>query len=526
MIFNGAVRFLIPLLFLLCLTMPGGAAEEAVPHTGGTLVFGTGNDAVSLDPPNQWDGASSRVIQNVYETLVTHDPVTLEIVPLLATTWEISLNRRVWTFTIRSGVKFHDGTPLTAEDVKFNFDRQMVENHPFSLGKCECFHSNFRMLDTVEVEGDKVRFHLSRPYVPFVDLLAMSPLSIASPRAIKGDREEFWRHPCGTGPFVFSEWVAGEKIVLRTNTNYWQQRPYLDSIVFRVIPNNRLRRVKLSSGSLDAMDGVNPDELEIIKRNPRLRLLTCPGLNVGYIAMNTLKPPFDKVDVRRAVNLAINREAILRYLYQGIGVPALSPLPPNMWGYNSNLEEIEFNPEKARELLSAAGFPEGFETSLYVLPITADPFPTPDPVADAVIKHLADVGIKVKKLSYDWRTYQEKVLSGEHEMAMLTWTADIPDPDNFLHVLFSSENTQPGMAENIAFYRNAELDGLLRDAQESLDHGKRIQLYQQAQAVIHRDAPWILIAHASVILALRDDVRGMTLTPLLYDNYRRVWLER
>lgn len=504
------------LLLLLCLS--GAAATER-----DTLVFGTSSEPISLDPPNQWDGASARVINNLYENLVTYDPDSFEIIPALARTWEISLDRTVWTFTLRPGVRFHDGTPLTAEAVKFNFERQMDPESPHAHGRCECFRANFSILDTVETEGDdRVRFRLKRPYVPFIEQLAMAPMAIASPDAIRRHGAEFGRNPVGTGPFVFEEWVAGDHVSVVRNPDYWGDKARLARIIFRTIPDNRARRIKLSSGTIDAMDRVNPDEVEVLERNPRIKVLRCQGLNIGYVAMNTRKPPFDRVKVRRALNHAINKKAIIDYLYQGLGVPARTPIPPAMWGANGDVVDHDYNPALARRLLAEAGFPRGFETTLHVLPVAVDAFPNPDETADALVANLREAGVRARKVSHDWRTYQEKLLHGEHEMAMLGWTADIPDPDNFLYTLLATDNTTPGLAENIAFFSDPALDDLLRQAQTTYERATRIDLYRRAQVIVRDQAPWIPIAHTTVVLACRADVEGLRALPISIDNYAAV----
>ncbi|OQA75304.1 MAG: Heme-binding protein A precursor [bacterium ADurb.Bin243] len=488
-----------------------------------TLIYGRAYDAISLDPPNQWDGSSSGIINNVYENLVQFIEGSAKLEPVLAESWKISDNLLEYTFNLRKNVFFHDSSRFDADCVVFNIERQMQKNHPYRLGNCECFESNFGLLESVKkIDEHTVVFKLKKPFTPFLELLAMTPMAIASPAAVKKHGAEFYKNPCGTGPFIFKKWIRDDSIVLEKNKAYWREKARVDKIIFKTIPDNRLRLMQLYSGLINIMDGINPDDIETIKRNPEITLLTETGMNVGYIAMNTLKPPFDKKEVRLAVNHAVNKKAIINFLYQQTATLAKNPLPPNIFGYNNEISGYPYDIAEARRLLKLAGLENGFKTKLFVIPITTMSFPEPDKVADAIAANLKDAGITVEKYSCEWSEYQSKVMNGEHEMAMFVWSADIPDPDNFLYVLLDSDNTIKGQAQNVSFYVNDVLHYTLMKAQSALDPAERTALYKKAQEIIHEDAPWVPFTHANQMIAFRKNVKNIKLSPVTFECYRNI----
>ncbi len=501
------------------------AFYRAVNVTDSTLIYGRAYDAISLDPPNQWDGASSGIINNVYENLVQFIEGSSKLEAVLAESWSISQDLLEYTFSLRKNISFHDRTSFNADCVVFNFERQIQKNHPYRLGNCECFESNFSILESVvKIDEYTVKFKLKKPYTPFLELLAMTPMAIASPAAIKKHGADFYKNPCGTGPFIFKQWIKDDSIVLEKNNDYWREKARTDKIIFKTIPDNKLRLMQLYSGLINIMDGINPDDIETIKRNPDITLLTEPGMNIGYIAMNTQKPPFDKKEVRLAINHAINKKAIINFFYQQTATLAKNPIPPNIFGYNNDIGGYNYDIKESRRLLKLAGFESGFKTTLYVIPITTMAFPEPDKVAGAIAANLKDAGIIIEKYSCEWGEYQKKVMSGEHEMAMFVWSADIPDPDNFLYVLLDRDNTVKGQAQNVSFYSNDVLHYTLMKAQSAIDIKEREALYRKAQEIIHEDAPWVPMTHANQMIAFRNNVKNIKLSPVTFECYRNIEL--
>lgn len=513
-------------LFLCSATL----ALAAEPKRGGTLVFGRGADSKSLDPINVTDGESLKATQQIYDTLVTYKPGTTEVIPELATSWETSEDAFTWTFYLRKGVKFHDGTPFNADAVVFNFERWMYEDNPYHHGDFAYWQYMFGGFPGVvksvkAIDEYTVQFELNQPQAPFLNNLAMPNFAIASPAAIKKYGEDYGNHPVGTGPFILQSWKRDDTMVLVRNENYWGEGPYLDKVIFRVIPDNSARLMELQAGTVDIIDGVNPIDVESIKADPNLQLILRPSMNVGYLAMNFDKKPFDDVRIRRAINHAINKEAIVEAFYGDLGIPAKNPMPPSIWGYNDAIEDYEYNPEKAKQLLAEAGYPNGFKTELWAMPNPRPYFVQPRPIAEAMQADLAAIGIKAKIVTYDWATYLDKTENGEHPMAMLGWTGDNGDPDNFLYVLLDKDQATKGSAGNISFYRSDELHEVLIEAQMSPDHEKRVELYKRAQEIIHEDAPWVCVVHSTPPLAAKKNVKNFIPNPTGTESYDQVWLK-
>jgi peptide/nickel transport system substrate-binding protein len=509
----------------------GGARGDGTPVSGGELVYGRGHDSVRLDPGHETDGESFKVMDNVYENLVTYADTTTDIVPELAYRWDVSEDGLTYTFHLRPGVTFHDGTPLDAEAVVFSLDRQREKTppHPFhGVGGPYAYWQGMGMDDIVAdiraTDDSTVVIALKRRNAPFLANLAMGFAGIVSPTAAKLHGEDFFKHPVGTGPFRFVEWIKDDRIVLERNPDYWGPKAYLDRVVFRSIPENTVRLLALESGEIMAMDGINTELAKRLQGNRAFTLITQPGMNVGYMAMNMDKPPFDKPEVRVAINHAVNREGIVTGLFGGFGTPAVNPMPPTLWGYNRSVTGYAYDPAKARQLLAQAGFPNGFKTELWAMSGPRPYMPDPLKVAEAIQSDLKAVGIDATLRTLEWGTYLDQVQGGKAPMSLFGWTGDNGDPDNFLYTLLGSAAARLP-AQNVAFYRSPEVDALLLQAQEEVDQAKRAALYEQAQVLIHRDAPWVPLAHMTQLAAFQRNYHGYPMHPTGKVRLRTVWLE-
>ncbi|GIX07769.1 MAG: ABC transporter substrate-binding protein [Candidatus Poribacteria bacterium] len=505
----------------------GGSDQEAreSPALEKVFVFGRAADSVGLDPAHEEDGESFKVAELIFDTLVEYQPETTEVQPGLAQEWSSSEDGLVWRFRLRSGVQFHDGTPVDANAVVFSFARQFRADHPYhnvggpwlywtSLGLNEIIE------DVVAVDPLTVEIRLKHPYAPLLNMLAIPSFAIVSPAALERWGEDFKTHPVGSGPFRFVEWRRDDRIVLERNEQFWGGRPPLDRIVFRVIPDPATRLLEIQQGNIHLMEFPDPENLEEIRNDPNLRLVQRPGMNIGYIAMNMERAPLDDVRIRYAINHAINKEQIVQALYQGLAVPAKNPIPPTLWGYNDAIEDFSYDPERARALIREV-FPDGFPRTLsfYVLSNPRPYFLNPHNIGLAVQSDLERVGIPTRIETYDWGTYLEKVKMGEHDLAMLGWIADYADPDNFFWFLLAAPNaTKP--ASNIAFYRNEEVTRLLREAQREADQERRAELYRRVQELVREDAPWVCVAHAQTVAVVRKEVQNFTLHPT---SWRHLW---
>lgn len=473
------------------------------------LVFGRGGDSTSLDPSTVTEGESFKVTKNIYETLLNFGEQDTTIHEGLATKWEPSEDGLTYTFTLREGVKFHDGTDFNAEAVVKNFDRWAngsEEKFPYYKSMFGGFKGEEgRVIDSVTADGDyTVVFKLTRAQAPFLKNIAMSPFAIASPTAFEKDGDKFGDNPVGTGPFKFVEWKRNDSITIEKFDGYWDKAlPKLDKVIFRSIPDNSARLNDLLTGAIDLADGINPADGVTIEGDSSLQLFERPSMNVGYLGLTTTRPPFDNAKVRQAVNYAIDKEAIIEAFFEGRAEIAKNPLPSSIPGFNDDITGYEYNPEKAKELLAEAGFADGFEMELWAMPVPRPYMPDGKKVAEAIQKNLEDVGIKAKIVSYEWATYLEKASKGEADAFLLGWTGDNGDADNFIYVLLDGDNIG---SNNYTYYDNQDLHKILIEAQTEVDEDKRNELYKQAQEIIFEDAPWVPLAHSTPLLAGKSDI--------------------
>ncbi|MFZ5942591.1 MAG: ABC transporter substrate-binding protein [Bacillota bacterium] len=522
-------KFILVLITLLCLSLiiigcnsgtenkpEAEQPKEPAQPKEKVLVFARGGDSVGLDPANETDGESFYVARNILNTLVDYEDDNTDIIPGLAKSWgPKDKDGLVWTFNLREGVKFHDGTALNAEAVKFNFDRWMFEDNPYRhegeafeywsymFGGYPGVVKEVRAVDELTVE-----IELSQPFAPFINNLGMPCFAISSPEAIKKHGKDYFKNPVGTGPFKFVEWLKDDKIVLEKNTEYWGEGPLLDKLIFRVIPDNSAALMELQAGTIDVMTGLNPEDAKIVEEDPNLQLLLRPSMNVGYLALHMEKKPFDNVLVRKAMNHAIDKQALIDAFYAGFAKPAKNPLPPSLWGYNDSIVDYKYDPAKAKALLAEAGYPNGFKTELWAMPVARPYMPQPKEIATAIQQQLAEVGIEVEIVTMDWGTYLEKGEFGEHTIYTIGWNGDNGDPDNFLYVLLDKDNAKVGSAGNFAFYKSDKVHDLLIAAQKETDQAKRAKLYEDAQVIIHEDAPWVPLVHTTPPIAAKKSVKN------------------
>lgn len=483
--------------------------------TGKILVVGRAGDAISLDPADTTEMDSIKVSANIFETLVKYEKEGNQILPCLAESWKSSEDGLTWTFRLRQDVKFHDGTVFDAHAVEFNFKRWMYTDNAYHIGQFSYWNYIFGgfpgFVSNVSALSDyTVEIKLTRPYAPFLSTLAMPIFGISSPESIKKYGEEVYRHPVGTGPFCFKSWEPGKSIILTRNEKYWGDLAKVDELEFKVIPSSAERLKELKEGTLQIADNLGPDDVSAIERDSNLKLYLRPCFNVGYIAMNNEKPPFDKREVRVAVSHAINKEGLIKDVFANLAKPAKTLIPPILWGYNENIVPYDYDPQKSIELLKKAGFPNGFDSTLWVMNCSRDYFPKPLEVAEYIKENLKQVNINVTIKTCDWDEYLDRIDRGEHELALIGWTGDSVDPDNFLNTLLSSSSAKPGLAGNYSFYRNKEVDSLLAQARQTSNMIFRRNLYRSLQEIVNYDAPSVPLVHTMPVVAARTSVVGYT----------------
>ncbi len=525
-----------------CLVFSGVAMASAdKPRYGGTLVFGRGGDSVGLDPAFETDGNSFMVCDNVYNQLVTYAEESTDIIPALATKWEISPDGLTYTFHLRKGVKFHDGTDFNADAVVFSLGRQMKEKrvkfyrHKWEFPKDQPPPEYWlsmemdKIIDTIEAVDDyTVVFHLKRPEAPFLADLGMDFASIVSPTAVLKYGPDFKSHPVGTGPFKFVKWIKDDRIILEANKDYWGGRPYLDRVIFRVIPDNSVRFLELKAGNIHICQFPNPEDIELAKKDPNLKLVSQPGMNIGYISFNHTKPLWQDKRIRKAIMYAINRKAIVDNIYYGLGTVAKNTIPPIMWGYNDCIIDYPYDPEMAKKLLKEAKFFEKLKEAgqtkitLWSMPVPRPYNPNGMKVGEAVQADLKKVGIDVELVTFEWGTYLKKQREQDPSMDLfqLGWTGDNGDPDNFLAVLLDGY-ADPNIRTQ---WKNIEYHEIITKAKQTFDKEERIKLYKRAQEIIHEEVPLINVAHSLVIWPMRKNVMNYKLHPTGSVFLHKVWL--
>ncbi len=476
----------------------------------------------------------------LYNRLVEFKPGTTEIEPGLAESWTVSDDAKVYTFNLRKGVKWHsskDFKPtrdLNADDVIFTFMRQKDPNHPYhkvSGGSYEYFMGMDmnNMIDKIEkVDDYTVKFTLTRPESPFLADMAMDFASILSAEYADnmlkaGHPEKVDLNPIGTGPFQLQQYQKDSRILYKANKDYWGAKPKIDRLVFSITPDASVRYAKLQKNECQVMPYPNPADIARMKEDKDIVLLEKPGLNVGYLSFNVEKKPLDNVKVRQALSMAVNKDAIIEAVYQGAGQKAKNLIPPTMWGYNDGLADYEYNPEKAKELLKEAGFADGFTVDLWAMPVQRPYNPNARRMAEMIQSDWAKVGVKSKVVSYEWGEYLKRAKDGEHQTVMMGWTGDNGDPDNFMATLFSCAAKVQG--SNYSKWCYKPFEDLIQPARITADHDKRVELYKQAQTVMHDQAPALIIAHSTVYEPIRKEVKGYVVDPLGKHHFDNVDIE-
>ncbi|SHF05018.1 peptide/nickel transport system substrate-binding protein [Desulfacinum infernum DSM 9756] len=516
------------LLTLLVSLCPGLAGAADQPVTGGTLIWGRGGDSVSLDLAQATDGESIKAGIQIYENLVKFGDNSMDIEPQLATSWEVSEDGLTWTFHLRKGVTFHDGTPFNAQAVYDSFARVIDENHPFhSYGKWAYLSLSLGMVKEVKVVDDyTVQLVTKKPYAPLLNNLALWLCPIVSPKAMAEYKDQIGMHPVGTGPFKFVKWVKDDQIVLERNENYWGDKAKVDRIILKSIPEPSARLMALQSGTVDIADDLDPDSIALVKKDPNLEVIEKPSINIGYLALNTEKPALKDVRVRQAIAHAIDKDTLIKAIFQGLAIPAKNPFAPTIWGYNDEIQPYAYDPQKAKKLLEEAGFDFSTELELWAMPVSRAYMPEPVKTAELIQAYLAAVGMKAKIVRYDWGTYLKKTANGEHDMCMLGWLGGNADPDNFLYGLLSADTAVTPGAANVALWKNAEFTELVKQAQKIFDKEERAKLYKKAQEIFHREVPWVPLAHSTIVRCYNKKLHDVPLRPNGLNSFQMVWKEK
>ncbi len=490
--------------------LPGPANAQTPP---GVLIVGQIAEPKSLDPAAVTAVNDFRILVNVYEGLTRYKSGTLEVEPALATGWSISDDGTEYTFTLRDGVTFHDGTPFDAEAVKFNFDRMLDENHPYHDTGPFPLSFFFGAVEKTEVvDAMTVKFTLNAPYAPFLSNLAYPTGLLVSPAAVMANGKEFGRSPVGTGPFKFAEWRSNEAVVVERNDAYWGDPAGAEAVVFRPITDANTRVAEMLAGGIDMMVEVPPTSLGQFQGDG-FSVAEQAGPHVWFLILNAKEGPFADQRVRQAANYAINKEAIVNDVLEGTATVAAGPTPPAFaWAYNEALDPYPYDPEKATALIAEAGA-EGATLTFYVTEGGSGML-DPVPMGTAIQADLEAVGFDVKIETYEWNTFLGEVnpgLEGKADMAEMAWMTN--DPDTLPYLALRSEAWPDKGGFNSGYYANDKVDELLEAARTATDQDERARLYREMQAIVQEDAPWVFVANWKQNAVTSDRVENFGLEP-------------
>ncbi|WP_422099754.1 ABC transporter substrate-binding protein [Variovorax sp.] len=510
---------------IVALTLACGAVSAK------TLVYCSEGSPENFYPGMNTTGTSFDVTTQVYNTIVEFERGGTKVVPGLAEKWDISADGTVYTFHLRKGVKWHTTSKsfkptrdFNADDFIFMIDRQWKESDPFFKVTSQN-HSYFndmgmpKLLKSVDrIDDYTVKITLNQAEAPFLANLAMQYAGIQSKEyAIAmlkaGTPEKVDQDPIGTGPFYLVQYQKDAIIRFKAFPQYWGGKAKIDDLVFAITPDASVRWAKLQKGECHVMPYPNPADLDAIRKDPNVQVLEQPGLNVGYLSYNTTKKPFDDVRVRKAINMAINKKAIIDGVYLSTGVAAKNPIPPTMWSYNDAVKDDPYDPEAAKKLLAQAGFPDGFSTDLWAMPVQRPYNPNAKRIAELMQADLAKINVKAEIKSFEWGEYRKRLQAGEHQMGMLGWTGDNGDPDNFLYTLLGCASAKSASGSNISKFCYQPYEDLVVKAKSTTKQADRDALYKKAQLIFKEQAPWFTIAHAVQLKPVRKEVIDFKLSP-------------
>jgi dipeptide transport system substrate-binding protein len=516
----------------LTASMVAGAAQAK------TLIYCSEASPEGFDPGLFTAGttfdASSRP---VYNRLVEFKQGTTEIEPALAESWAVSDDGLQYTFKLRPDVKFQTTdffTPtrsLNADDVVYSFERQFKADSPWAQyvqgGTWEYYNSMGmpKLISSVEkVDDMTVRFTLTRKEAPFLLNLAMDFASIMSKEyadklQADGNMAQLNQKPLGTGPFAFVGYQQDQVIRYKAHPDYWRGKVKIDDLVFAIAVDASVRLQKLKADECQIFPYPNAADVAAIKADPNLNVMQESGLNVAYLAYNTLQPPFDKPEVRKALNRAINKQAIVDAVFGGAAIPAKNPIPPTMWSYNDAIVDDTYDPAAAKAALEAAGVKD-LSMKIWAMPVARPYMLNAMRTAELLQADFSAIGVKADIVTMEWAEYLAKSRAKDRDGAViLGWTGDNGDPDNFLNTLLSCGAVG---GNNRAQWCNEEFDALLTKAKETSDQAERTKLYEQAQVVFKREGPWATLDHSIVSMPMSKKVTGYIMNPLGVHDFQTV----
>ena len=495
-----------------------------------TLVYCSEGSPEGFDPALYTAGTTFDASSNaVYNKLMEFAPGTTNPEPALAESYTVSDDGLEYTFKLRPGVKFQTTdffTPtreMNADDVVFTFERQWKADnawHQYVAGAAWEYFNGMGFPDLIQsiekVDDMTVKFVLKRKEAPFVANLGMDFASIMSKEyadklQADGKMDQLNQMPLGTGPFEFVAYQQDAVIRYRANEDFWKGKEKIDDLVFAITTDAAVRYQKLQAGECHVMPYPNAADVAAMKADSNLTVMEQEGLNIAYLAYNTTQAPFDKPEVRKALNMAINKQAIVDAVFQGAASPAKNPIPPTMWSYNDAIEDDKYDPDAAKKMLEDAGV-SNLSMKVWAMPVARPYMLNARRAAELIQADFQKIGVTVEVVSYEWAEYLERSKAKDRDGAViLGWTGDNGDPDNFLHTLLGCAAVG---GNNRAQWCNEEFDKIVNDAKVETDQAARTKLYEEAQVVFKREAPWATLDHSLVVMPMRKEVTGYVMSPL------------
>lgn len=537
---NMMTRFFLALMG--CQLLLTGCKQEADPTLRNGLIYCMESAPTSMNPQLYTTGSmGSTLSQQVYDRLLTLNPLTQRIEGALASDWSVSADGMTYSFTLRPNVAFHTRPwftptrPMNADDVVFSFKRMLNSQHPFhhvSGGSYPFFdNTDFQeqVRDIRRVDESHIEFQLTAPNASFLSYLASDYAVILSAEyagkmMLAGRPQLLDLQAIGTGPFMQQEFRSGEFVRLVRNDNYWSRMATLQRLAFDYTPKANKRLTKLLTDECQVMSMPAASQVSFIRTQPSLSLSEDSGLNTSFIAFNTSKKPLSDLRVRQAISQAINRDNLLQAVFYHTGEWANSLLPPISWGYNPNLEESDYNLQSARNLLKKAGFNDGFDMTLWLQPTTQANNPTMLKTAQLLQSDLQRIGIRVRFVQLRWPLMRSMLQEGRHDALLMNWSADTSDPDNFFRPLLGCQSRN-AYGYNFSRWCNPEFERLMAQANRSSQLADRIQSYQQMQSLVQKELPLLPLVHSLNLYVSGKDVHNLETTPVGGIDFKHAYRE-
>lgn len=469
-----------------------------------TLTYAQGADPRGLDPALVDDNESAKVTVQMYEGLLNYEDDSTEVKPCLAESWEISDDGLTYTFKLRKGVKFHDGTDFNAEAVKFNIDRLTVNKTDDMPYADFCFGY---VKETKVVDDSTVQIILKDKYTPFLANIAMCMAApIVSPTACEKNGGNLMEKPCGTGPYKFVSWNKNQDVILVRNDDYWGEKAKIKNLVIKTIADGSARATALETGEVDIIDGIDTTLVKRLSDNENLKVNLDEGMNINYLAYNTTADATKDKDVRVALSQAINLDELVESLYQGYATKATTILPSFLPGYSDTVKQVSYDKEAAEKTLKEKGI-----TKLKMITYT-NPRPyntaTGQILATTIQGYLKEVGVDVTIDSYDWTTYKDKIIAGDYDICFYGWNGDNGDADNFLNLLSDKD-----VSMNVARYNDKTYNELIAKGAQTPAGDERNAVYAECEQYVADEAIWLPISHQQNITANAANVKNFRYHP-------------